>query len=626
MYLHILCILCDHLIPIVSRYTLWGKGKHLYIRNLIYIRTMRSFFSSLLASILGFFISIFLVLLIGGIMLAGVMTAFGDKTTSPKKDMVLELQLNYLIPEQTQENPLLELLNKPDELLLGLDEITYLIERAKVDPNVKGLLIRPGFVSAGFASLEEIRNALLSFKASGKFLYSYNEYIGEKDYFLSSICDSIFLNPKGEVFLDGFNNNVMLYKGLLDKLGVEMELFKVGTHKGAAEVYTQKELSEANRSQIQRYLDEIFHQFASDAANSRGLDIATFKETVADFKIRSAKDAVNLKVVDALWYEDQLADLIKAKVGKKPADKLCFTSLGAYRKMEGPDLRNFSSDNKIAFIYIEGEISNTTDVAGQSSCKSLLKSIRKLKYNEEVKAVVVRVNSPGGSAFASDQLWREIAELKKHKPVIVSMGDVAASGGYYLAVPADTILVSKYTLTGSIGVFALYPNANGLLKDKLGLQFENIKTGKYADIGMPGRGFSVEERQIIQSAVNRIYEDFTSVVSEGRKLSPEHVESVAQGKVWIANDALQHQLVDKIGGRNEAIALAAKMANIDDYKLYYLPKKDDFWSVLSSFQTSIKETALQSELGMLYPAFYQVKQLTERKGVQMLFPFSPLMD
>lgn len=587
---------------------------------------MRSFLSSLLASILGFFISLFLVFIIGGILLAGVLTAFGDKTSAPKKDMVLELQLNYLIPEQTVDNPILEILNKHDEQTLGLDEILYLIERAKQDNNVKGILLRPGFLSAGFSTLEEIRNALLDFKNTGKFLYSYNEYITEKDYFLSSVCDSIFLNPKGEVLLDGFNNNIMLFKGLFDKLGVEMELFKVGTHKGAAEVYTQSELSEANRSQIQRYLDAIFTQFCNDVASSRNLNTLEFKTAVENFEWRTPQDAVNAKLVDDLWYEDQIADLIKSKVGKKPEDKLCFTSMAAYRKMEGPDLRNFSSDNKIAFIYIDGEISNSNTTPGQSSCKSLLKSIRKLKYNDEVKAVVVRVNSPGGSAYASDQLWHEISTLQQHKPVVVSMGDVAASGGYYLSAPADSILVSKYTLTGSIGVFALFPNANGLLKDKLGLQFENIKTGKYADIGMPGRGFTPDERQLIQSAVNRIYADFTEVVAKGRKLDRSHVESVAQGKVWIASDALTHQLVDKIGGRNDAIRLAAKMAGVEDYKLFYLPKKEDFWSSLSTLQSALKQEALRSELGVLYHSYVQLQQINARKGAQLLLPFYPIID
>lgn len=589
---------------------------------------MNQFLKFFLASVLGFFVSIFLVFVIAGILFAGIITALSDKSAKPSKDMVIELNLNYQINEQTEENPFLELMDKMDQQALGLDKILHNIKRASKDENVRGIILRPGMVVAGFGTLEEIRNALIDFKKSGKFVYAYCEFITEKSYLLSTACDSIFLNPAGEIVMDGLSSNVMFYKGMLEKLGVEMELFKVGTHKGAAEVFTQKQLSQENKDQIQRYLDVLYDNFCTDAAKSRGIDKNTFKQMVSDFSVQNPVQAIEANWIDGLWYEDQVADLIKEKIGKDKEEKICFTSLASYWKMEGPSLKNNTTKNKIAYIYVDGEISTTTDESGKSSCKSLLKSIRKIRYDDSYKALVVRVNSPGGSAYGSDQIWREIQLVKEVKPVIVSMGDIAASGGYYLAAPADTIVVSKYTLTGSIGVFALFPNLDGFLNDKLGLTFETVTTGKHAGMGMPGRGFTDTERQIIQNSVNRVYANFTSVVANGRGLDSAKVESVAQGKVWIAEDAKKHNLVDVVGGIQSALNIAAFKAGIgeDDYNIVYLPKKDDF--LTSIFQTYAKtsERKIETELGEFYPYYLTAQKLKNTSGMQMKLPFIPIFD
>ncbi|MCO6495379.1 MAG: signal peptide peptidase SppA [Bacteroidetes bacterium] len=591
---------------------------------------MRQFFKFFLASVLGFFVSIFLIVFIGVILIAGMVAALGDKSVKPKQNMVLELDLNYSIGEQTIDNPLLEYIDKSGSQPLGLDEILYNIERASKDDNVKGLLIRPGILSAGYGTLEEIAGAIQDFRKSGKFVYAYCEFLSEKNYLIASACDSVFLNPSGNIALDGLSSNVIFYKGLLDKLGVEMELFKVGTHKGAAEVFTQEKLSELNKEQIQRYIDGVYELFCTDVSKNRGVSKDELKRKISNFEVQTPQQALDSKWIDGIWYEDQVADLIKQKTGRSVNEKICFTNISNYRKMSGPNLRISNSKNKIAFVYIDGEISynNNKESMGQSNCKSLMNTLRKIRYNKDIKALVVRVNSPGGSAYGSDQLWREIGLIKKVKPVIVSMGDVAASGGYYLSAPADTIVVSKYTLTGSIGVFALYPNANAFLKDKLGLSFESVKTGEFADMGMPGRNFSSTERAIIQNGVNNVYNNFTKVVREGRGLDSASVESVAQGKIWIAQDAIQYHLADVVGGIQKAVDIAAYKAGVDsgDYSIIYLPKRDDFTSMFLNMSSMFTDYKLKTQLGDFYPYYINLKSVRERAGMQMYLPISPLLD
>lgn len=590
---------------------------------------MRDFFKTLAATITGVFISIFLLFILGGILFAGMIAALGDKETKPRKDMILEINLNYLISERTEDNSLLELIDKNNVRPLGLDVLMEQIKRASQDENVRGILLKPGMLSAGYGTVDEIRNALLEFKQSGKFLYAYAEYLTEKNYFLSSVCDSIFLNPAGEIVMNGLSSNIMLYKNMLDKLGIQMELFKVGTHKGAAEVYTKEQLSTENEEQIQRYLDAIYNKLCTDIAISRGLNRDEFKNQVSQFVVQSGEQALELNWIDGLWYEDQLAALLKSKVGKDANQKICYTSLSEYRKMSGPKSAETKSKNKIAVVYITGEITNNSANDNQTGCKSLINTLRKVRYNEQYKAVVLRVNSPGGSAFGSDQIWREVKLINQEKPVIVSMGDVAASGGYYVAAPADSILVSPYTLTGSIGVFALYPNMQEFLNDKIGVQYQSIKTGEYADLGRIDRPFTENEKQIIQQTVNRIYRDFTQVVREGRNLDSVHLENIAQGKVWFADHAIDHKLADGIGRINDAIHAAAFKAGLDstDYKLVHLPKKEDNFSQWLRTISAVKEQSLQQKLGTLYPMYQALELINQWKpGVQARIPYDLYID
>jgi len=584
---------------------------------------MKSFFKFMLASMAGFFLSITIVLIIGGIFLVAIVMGLGSKPAKPRKDMVLEITLDYPITEQTDDNPLLTLLDMDDKNVLGLDELLYQIDRASNDDNVKGILLRPGMFSAGYATVEEIRNAITSFRKKGKFVYAYCDYLTTKNYFLATSCDSIFLNPAGEIILNGLSSNVMLYKGMFDKLGITMELFKVGTHKGAAEAYTQDSLSTENKEQIMRFISLLQDEMCGRIATSRNLNANTLKQDINAFNVQSPQQALQRQWIDALWYQDELGALIKSKLGKDVSKKLCFTSLSEYRRMKGPDSRNNDASNKIAVVYLEGEITANTSSDNLESGSSLMKGLRKIRYENDYKALVIRINSPGGSAYASDQIWREISLIQQKKPVIVSMGDVAASGGYYIAAPADTIVVSPFTLTGSIGVFALYPNMKEFLNNKIGIRYESVKTGEFASLGLPDKGFSDKERPIIQAAVNRVYHNFTRIVAEGRHLDSLHVEDIAQGKVWIARDAIQHRLADVYGSFQDAIDIACHKAGLDsnNYAISIYPKKETGISSLLSIYQSVKQSRIQQQMGALYPLFDEIQKVEQMKGMQMKLPY-----
>ncbi len=589
---------------------------------------MLQFLKNVLATIVGVLVSAFLLLVVGIGIVSVVLSSVVDKKKTPSKNMVLELNLNYTIVEKADENPLEEWINKNSNTNIGLDKILNVIYNASTDANVKGILVKPGLFDAGFATIEEIREALSFFKKQGKFVYAYGEILTEKNYYLASVCDSIFLNPSGEIVLDGLSSNILLYKGLLDKVGVKMELFKVGTHKGAAEVYTQDQLSEENKSQIQRYLDVSFNQFCEDIAKNRAIHKDSLRSDIQAFLVQNPVSAVKKKLIDRLAYEDEVATIIKRKVGKKPEDKMCFTSFSDYYGMNSKDIGNFSSDNVIAFVYIAGEITNVSNNDNEAGCKSLLKSLRKARFNKEVKALVVRINSPGGSAYGSDQIWREIMLIKQSKPVIVSMGDVAASGGYYIAAPADSIFASKYTLTGSIGVFALYPNMKELFNEHLGLKFETLKTGEYADFGTLDKELTFNQKQIIQKGVDRVYHNFTQVVENGRGLDSSHVESIAQGKVWIGPDAQKVNLIDGYASIRECVHIASYKAGLkkNDFRIKYLPEKDNSINSLFQIKALLKEQFLKNEMGMFYSYYKAISDLHKQAGVKASLPYTLSLD
>jgi len=584
---------------------------------------MKSFFKYVLATITGLIITgiigIFVVL---GIFAAMISSVSSDKEVAVPANSVLYVTLNHQISDRSEKNPfeMLDFQGIKASKSIGLNDILARISYAKTDNNIKGIYLNLSSVSTGFASLQEIRDALVDFKKSGKFIVSYGEVYTQKAYYLASVADKIYLNPQGALDFKGLSSSTMFMKEALDKMGVEMQIVKVGTFKSAVEPFILKEMSAPNREQVQSYLGSIYQTFLASISESRKISVESLAEIANDYKIRAAKDAVDYKFADALMYKDELLAELKKRLNVDEKKDISAVSLVDYK----PNIPSSGDNNtRIALLYAEGEITSGESVMGKIGSETISRELRKLRNDQKVKAVVFRVNSPGGSALASDVIWREVELLKKVKPVIVSMGDVAASGGYYIAAAADSIFAENNTITGSIGVFGMIPNLQNLLNNKIGFRFDGVKTGKYADLlSNVDRPMTADERLIIQTQVNSTYQTFMQRVSDGRKVSLAHVDSVGQGRVWTGRQALDLGLVDKIGGIDAAIAAAASKAKISDYKLVEYPAiKDPFANFLGSSVEKIKVWFAQEQLGESYRYFETLKSVTENSGIQAKLPY-----
>jgi protease-4 len=520
---------------------------------------MKDFIKYTFATVLGLFITFVFLGILLFFSILGLVNSGGKKSISVKSNSVLELNLDYEIQERGS-NSFAQIFNpEMSESFIGLDNLLAIVEHAKNDPNIKGIYLKTNINSSGFAILSELREALDSFKQSGKFIYAMAPYYDEKNYYLASVSDSVYIEKTGNILLNGLSANVMFFTGALEKLGVEMQFVKVGSYKGAIEAFTRKNLSDENREQIGSYLNILYQNILKDMANGRKLEYDSLKNAFDNFKIQSPAEAKAFGLIDDLTYEDIIKTNICNRIGNK--DKKCrvFVKGSEYYQSISDEKDNDSKD-KIAIVYAVGEIMEGNGNDNTIGSISLSKAIRQAREDKNVKAIVLRVNSPGGSALASDIIAREIILCKGVKPVVVSMSNVAASGGYYISAMADSIIALPNTLTGSIGVFGLFPNMQKLLNDKMGINFESVKTGQYSDFGRVDQPLSETDRFYLQKMVNQIYDDFTGVVEKGRNLDSAAVESIAQGRVWAASQAIEHRLVDSYGGINNAVSTAAFMS------------------------------------------------------------------
>lgn len=580
---------------------------------------MKEFLKYTFATVVGLFITfIFLgVLLFFTVM--GLIGSAGKKTVSVKENSVLELRVDYDVPERTNED--FSTMFSPDGEIqfLGLDRILTLIEQAKNDKKIKGIYLKTNINGTGYATMLEIRNALKDFKKSGKFIYTMAPYYDEKNYYLASVADSIFIERSGSVLFNGLTANVMFFKGALEKLGVEMQFVKVGTHKGAIEAFTRTELSAENRSQISDYVHDLYYTIVATIGESRKLDTASIHKAFNEFTIQTPEQAVKFGLIDRLTYSDEVISGIKKRLKVKADAELNLVKAGAYSSDEhsGSD-----SKDKIAIVYAVGEIIDGEGNQSTIGSISMAKAIAKAREDKHVKAIVLRVNSPGGSSIASDIIAREIALCKGKKPVVVSMNDIAASGGYYISAFADSIIALPNTITGSIGVFGLFPNMHELLVNKMGLSFESVKTGMYSDFGRVDRPLSETDRLYLQNMVNRIYEDFTNVVEKGRNIDSASVESLAQGRVWTARQALDRKLIDSYGGINDAIRIAAYMAKLKTYSIAAYPKiEDPFTQLIKQSGNSMMDKKMAADLGIFYTYYKSLQAGLKVQGFQMRLPF-----
>lgn len=582
------------------------------------------FLRNLLATIVGLFIFTFLCFL----LFVGIISVASSQEEVVLSDAsILHLKMDRPIVERKSEDPF-EALGEAlgdGQGTIGLKELKEAIYAAKTDEKIEGIFLEPRFVTAGYAKLEEIRDALVDFKTSGKFIIAYSEIYSEADYFLASVADEIYLNPMGDLEFNGLSTEAVFLKGTLDKLGIEAQIFKVGDFKSAVEPFTRKDMSEPSKLQTEAFLNAIYDHYLGEVAASRGLGLQALKETSNGLLVRKPADALQHKLVTALGYRDEVENDFRERLGIAADKKIDFVSHSKYLKTI---TATTSSSNRIAVIFANGNI-----VSGEGSETSIgsdkfAKEIQKARMDDKIKAIVLRINSPGGSALASDVIWREVKLAQQEKPIIASMSDVAASGGYYIAMACDTIVALPTTITGSIGVFGILPNLGPFLEDKLGVTTETVNTGKYSDMFTVTRALSAFEKQVIQESVENTYDTFTKKAAEGRGMTQENIKAVASGRVWSGIEAKEHGLVDVFGGLEEAVSLAAQAAGVaDDYKVNYYPKqKSVLEQLLSGFENKAKAVLLKREFGVLYPYVLKLKEMEMMSGIQARMPYDFVIE
>lgn len=579
---------------------------------------MKDFLKFTFATVTGIILSGSILFLIGIITIVGLVSST-ETETSVKDNSIFFLDLSGNLIERSEDNPFTQFLGD-DFNTYGLDDILTSIKKAKKIDEIKGIYLQSSFLNSAFASLEEIRNALIDFKESGKFIIAYADNYTQGLYYLSSVADKVMLNPQGIIEWKGLASQPIFYKDLLQKLGIEMQVFKVGTYKSAVEPYISTEMSPANREQVTEFINSIWNRVLNDVSQSRNISIDSLN-TYANrmMMFYPAKDFVTCGLIDTLVYKDGIRNYLKQQLKLEKDDDIRTLTLSEMINVK-KDIPKDKSGNIVAIYYAYGEIDGMDDTNGINSQK-VIKDLRKLRENENVKAVVLRVNSPGGSAFGSEQIWHEVSLLKAIKPVIVSMGDYAASGGYYISCAADTIVAQPTTLTGSIGIFGMIPNVEGLT-NKIGLNFDVVKTNMYSDFGALGRGLNNDEKALMQMYINNGYNLFVKRCADGRNMTMEAIEKIAEGRVWTGAEAQKIGLIDELGGMDKAIEIAAKKADIESYTLLEYPEKEGFFSTfLNKKASNYIESKLRNCFGDYYMGFNFMKKADKQDLIQARMPF-----
>ncbi|WP_259016025.1 signal peptide peptidase SppA [Emticicia fluvialis] len=583
------------------------------------LQFLKYVFATIVGLLLFFVVCFFILVGIGSLM------SNSDEKTFVSKNSVLKLDLNQIIRENTpQEDPFTELLSGgrgPGQV--GLPQIKEAIANAKLDPNIKGIYLHAEYPTAGFATLEEIRGYLVDFRKSGKFIYSYAEVMSEGAVYLSSVADKSYLNPSGGLDFNGLSAKYTFMKGLFEKIGVKPEIFRVGEYKSAVEPFIRTNMSDANREQTQSFINDIAARFYGDISESRKIPMEELNNILNNALIQEPSDAVKYKLITNTGYWDEFEQALRKAAGEENDKKISYISIHKYLKAE-KFVKEGSLSNRIAVIVGEGDIVTGEGEDGSIGSDKIIKELQKARKDNKVKAVVIRINSGGGSSLASDIMWREIELTKKVKPVIASMGDYAASGGYYMAMPCDTIVARPTTITGSIGIFGMLFNVETLMNQKLGITFDGVGTHQYSDFPSATRTMSDAEKMMIQNSVNRGYEEFTSKAAKGRHMSIEKLKSLAGGRVWTGKQAKENGLVDVLGGMDVAISIAAKKAKLKegDYRVKYYPiQKTGIEAFMEKFGKEREEEKLRAYLGTLAPLAKQVKTLQSMDKLQARIPF-----
>ncbi|HAH58308.1 MAG TPA: signal peptide peptidase SppA, partial [Bacteroidales bacterium] len=583
---------------------------------------MKQFFKFMLASMAGFILTIIIISFIGFVMLASLVAVTKSEEVSIKPNTVLMVDFVDAVPERTPSGLFtfsntggIQATNTP-----GLLETIDLLERASTDDNISGIYMDMSNVNSGMATVEEIREALLKFKESGKFIIAYGEVFSQKAYYLASVADQIAVNPQGAIDFRGINGEVMFLKGLIDKLDINAQVIRHGKFKSAIEPLISDHMSEANKEQTLTYLQSIWNHMVNGIALQRKLDNARLQLFADSLYIQTADDAVRYGLADTALFKDQLIEMMRTKLGLEGNKEVDMVKINRYK--DAAPRKYKRTGDKIAVIYATGEINSGEGTEMSIGSEKISRAIRRARNDSTIKAIVFRINSPGGSALASDVILREVELAQRVKPVVVSMGDYAASGGYYIACAADTILANPTTLTGSIGVFGIIPDMSKFFENKLGITFDRVKTNNHADYMTITRPLTDYEKMVITREVERIYDTFITHVSHGRNISKAMVDSIGQGRVWSGTDGITTGLVDELGGLKNAIAIAAGKAQLTDYRLISLPEQlDPITQLMNELQGKPSGDKLKKELGTLYPYIKQLQSIAQMEGVQARLPF-----
>ncbi len=576
-----------------------------------------SFFKSFFASCLGTLVALgLLIFLVIGIF--SVLSTDSQETIS--SNSVLQLKLEAPITELELEDPLAEILPGASEQSHGLLQIKQAIQHAKTDPNIEGIYLNTSMMMTGMASLQELRDALLDFRESGKWVVSYAQNYSEGAYYLASAADKVYMDPEGEVEFNGLATEVMFFKKMFDKLEIKPEIFRVGDFKSAVEPFMRENLSDENKLQLNSLLASIYGEMLHDISETRKIPYEKLKEISDKMMVRNSAMAVSNGLVDSLYYDDQMQDELRSRLG---LDKDKSVPLVKYSKYKKSFVQPGTSKNEISVIVADGEIMPGRADQGTVGSITIVEQVRKARNNDNVKAIVLRINSPGGAVQATDNMWRELMLAAKQKPVIASMGDYAASGGYYLAMACDTIVARPTTITGSIGVFAVLFDLSSFLGNKLGITSEQVKTGEIGELATVTRALTDVEKNIWQTRTNEIYEDFTSKAAASRSMSQDDLKKIASGRVWTGVQAKDNGLADVLGGFDEAVKIAATKAGLgEDYKLRYYPRPRPLLQrIMGDYEESAKAAALTESLGEYYPWYQQWERVKNYQGAQARMPF-----
>lgn len=588
---------------------------------------MKDFIKNVLATMVGMF-GFFIVMGVIGMMSIIGMIASGNAAQNVEKNSVFVLNLSGTISEQGSENPL-SMFTGDNSLNSGLNDILSSIKKAKANDDIKGIYIEAGALAANYATLQEIRNALADFRKSGKWIVAYGDFYTQGAYYVASVADKVYINPKGIVDWHGIGAQTMFYKDFMAKFGVKWEVVKVGTFKSATETFTEEKMSDANRLQTKTFIDGTWRNVCDAVSKSRGISVDSLNSYADSYlALQATERLVKAKMVDGMMYGDQVKDAVKKMMKLEKDDDIAQLTLNDMLNVKDEKVEG----SEIAVYYAEGDIvqdpkaatmfGNNNYIASRKVCKDL----EDLMNDDDVKAVVVRINSGGGDAYASEQMWHQMSELRKVKPVVVSMGDYAASGAYYMSAPASWIVAQPNTLTGSIGIFAVIPDLSGLVTSKLGVRFDEVKTNRNSTFGnLMARPFNAEEKAMLQASVNRGYSLFRQRVADGRRLPVESVEKIAQGRVWLATDALNIKLVDQLGGIDDAVKKAAELAKLKDYYTSDYPAAaswmDNLLNSMSSSGTYLDEQ-LRQTLGDFYQPFTMLRSIDKREAIQARIPYA----